>query len=150
MSASVDIVGIASVADQNANGFDPSTGRTPVEQTNNSYYQSGTITGVAIKAAPGFLHTVNASFTYTGVTDADDVALATVTIWDNPSAASGTKLYEKQLYASPVSANGRASVNISDTLDVLATSGLWLIVTSTVGGTTSPVLVAANTMVSYR
>jgi hypothetical protein len=51
--------GAAHVADQNANGFDPSTGRTPVEQTNNYATAALAITtNVVHKAAPGFLHKI--------------------------------------------------------------------------------------------
>lgn len=46
--------------EQAAMGFDPSTGRTPVEQVNN-YANTGTLAAtvsLVVKAAPGFLHKV--------------------------------------------------------------------------------------------
>ena len=71
--------------EQSAMGYDPSTGRTPVEQVNNAGYaliKTGAVTSV-IKAAPGFCMGVT-------ITGFGTVPAGTcVVLYDN-TAASGT------------------------------------------------------------
>lgn len=115
-------------------GFDPSTGRTPVELANNAGYVvlSSTNATSVVKAAPGFLHAV--SITVAG-------ALATAThlaLYDN-TAASGTAL----LGMITLPAGGAPSVTVQ--LNELFTSGLSIAPVTLAAATGSPSNVAPTT-----
>lgn len=91
--------------EQAAMGYDASTGRTPVEQTNNWAYigASG-----AVKAAPGFIHTLTC------------ITAGTVELHDHASAAS----------ASIFGAGLAMTAGQCVTLDILATTGIYAAWTS--------------------
>jgi hypothetical protein len=96
-----------------AMGYDPSTGRTPVEQTNNnvSALLSTASQTLVVKAAPGFLHTLTVSCPVAGAVGTH------LALYDN-SAASGTAY----LGFIPLPAAGAAPVQV--TLDCLFATGL--------------------------
>lgn len=73
--------GAAATFETAAMGFDPSTGRTPVEQANNyAYIPAATALGTTVvKAAPGFLHSI---------TFGTPVATSVITIADVASGAT--------------------------------------------------------------
>lgn len=99
--------------EQAAMGYDPSTGRTPVEQSNNAY--SGAITTAAqsavIKSAPGFLHMITVSVPVAGVVGTH------LAVFDN-TTATGTAL----LGYIPLPAVGGAPQSV--VIDALFSTGL--------------------------
>jgi len=107
-----------------AMGYDPSIGRTAVEQSNNpiaAVFVNGT-TAITIKAAPGFLHTL--SLTVVGAPTATHLA-----VYDN-TAGSGTVLAVLPLPA--------AGTPHNVVLDVLFSTGLTLVPATYTAGNTTP------------
>jgi len=98
-----------------AMGFDPSIGRTPVEQSNNSSFLvlTNSTVSVVVKAAPGFVHALN--LTVVGA----NAAATHLALYDN-IVASGSPLH-----IVPLPAAGAVSPTI--VLDALFTVGLSVI-----------------------
>lgn len=124
-------------------GYDPSTGRTPVELTNNVYYKTATV-GVSesIKSAPGFVHSISATALWTGTPTGPTHLL--ITLFDAVSATNPVLI--KRVPATVSLGNAYASFDI--VLDGIFATGIFISIATADGS--GATLSGWNTTVTYR
>lgn len=123
-------------------GYDPSTGRTPVEQTNNIYSKAATANvAESIKSAPGFVHTISCSALWSGSFTTPTHVL--LTLYDAVSATNPVLV--KRVPA--VVSLGSAYASFDIVLDGIFATGIYISIATADGG---GVLTSTNTTVTYR
>lgn len=140
--------GALSTFETAAMGYDPSIGRTPVEQSNSFFNQLGATAGVAIKAAPGFLHSVSVAAQWTSTAAIGSNCVVNIALYDSSSPAN--PVFRKSYLATQgIGATGGAFVfPPTEEIDALFTAGLYLVLTTTDGANGTLSFVTAT--VTYR